>query len=740
MTTATIATAQSILKSQFGYDAFRHNQQDAIQCILNHQDCLVLMPTGGGKSLCYQIPALMLDGLTVVVSPLIALMKDQVDALRANGVQAEYLNSTQSSIEQKRVVTAVRDGSVKLLYVAPERIMHSSAQFFEFLESVRVSLFAIDEAHCISSWGHDFRPEYMQLGQLKKRFAHIPLIALTATADDLVRRDIVERLHIESAPAFVSSFNRPNIYYRVEPKRNTYAQLFKYLQDRRDESGIIYCLSRKTADGLAADLRADGFSALAYHAGLDKEVRELHQEQFLKDEVKIMVATIAFGMGIDKSNVRFVVHYDLPKNIESYYQETGRAGRDGLQSEALLFFSAGDVMKLRNFAMVEDNAEQSQIMLKKLSTMAQYGELKSCRRKFLLDYFSERGANTCGHCDNCHKTHATFDGTLIAQKALSAVVRTEQRMGLTYLVDFLRGAKTQKIWDKHKALKTYGIGADISKEDWFAYFRDLLAQGYLAQSDGQYPSMILTEKSRAVLKGEATVTLYEIERADAGSRKKSKLVAESEHAYNEALFETLRSVRTELARTAGVPPFVVFSDASLIDMATYLPLSEDDMHHISGVGEVKYQRYGETFLTAIQQFCQAHSLDTLMHLKSKRAERTPANNAQRNNESATASATASTSTFKVSLALFKSGKNAAQIAQERGLSVGTIEGHLARFIQSGEIALNELLTPEKAQTIREALAQIEYTGALSPIKEHLGDGFTYGEIRAVLVDMGWLEQ
>ncbi|HEV8160585.1 MAG TPA: RecQ family ATP-dependent DNA helicase, partial [Pyrinomonadaceae bacterium] len=375
-----INRAKEILKRQFGYDSFRMNQEQAIETVLRGKDCVVLMPTGGGKSLCYQIPALMLDGLTVVISPLIALMKDQVDALKNNGVEAAFLNSTQTTQEQTKVFRDIRSGKLKLLYVAPERLLQSGEQFIDFLKSINVSLFAIDEAHCISSWGHDFRPEYMQLAKLKFNFPSVPLIALTATADRLVRKDIIERLNVRDAAQFVSSFNRPNIFYAVEPKRNSFARLLDYLESRRDESGIVYCLSRSSADSLAADLRDEGYNALAYHAGLDKEMRDQHQELFLKDEAKIIVATIAFGMGIDKSNVRFVVHMDLPKNIESYYQETGRAGRDGLQSEALLFFSWGDVNKLKGFAEVEGNRAQTEIMLKKLNTMGAFGDLKTCRR------------------------------------------------------------------------------------------------------------------------------------------------------------------------------------------------------------------------------------------------------------------------------------------------------------------------------------------------------------------------
>ena len=490
-----IAKAKEILKHQFGYDSFRMNQQAAIETVLAKKDCVVLMPTGGGKSLCYQIPALMQDGLTLVISPLIALMKDQVDALRNNGVEAAFLNSTQTTPEQVEVFRGVRSGKLKLLYVAPERLLASGDQFLDFLKTIKISLFAIDEAHCISSWGHDFRPEYMQLAKLKLHFPDVPLIALTATADDLVRSDIVERLNIKHAQVFVSSFNRPNIFYAVEPKRNSYSQLLNYLDKRKDESGIIYCLSRKSVENLAEDLRNEGFSALPYHAGLDAKTRDKHQELFLKDEVKIIVATIAFGMGIDKSNVRFVVHCDLPKNIESYYQETGRAGRDGLQSDALLFFSWGDVVKLEGFARVEGNQTQSEIMLKKLKIMGNFGDLKTCRRKFLLNYFSEEAVEVCGNCDNCNTTFERFDGTIIARHAINAVNQTGQRFGLNYVIEFIRGSQAKTVRDEHKNLPTYGIGADISKDNWFEYFRDLMSQGVIKQTTGEYPTLVSTEKS-----------------------------------------------------------------------------------------------------------------------------------------------------------------------------------------------------------------------------------------------------
>lgn len=717
-----ISRALEILKHQFGYDSFRMNQQAAIETVLNKKDCVVLMPTGGGKSLCYQIPALMSDGLTLVVSPLIALMKDQVDALKNNGVAAEFLNSTQTSREQTEIFQKVKSGEIKILYVAPERLLQSGDQFIEFLKMINVSLFAIDEAHCISSWGHDFRPEYIQLGKLKRHFPETPLIALTATADKLVRKDIIERLNLQDYELFVSSFNRPNIYYEVRPKRKSYDQLLDFLSERKDESGIVYCLSRNSAESLAMDLRDEGFSALPYHAGLDKDTRDKNQELFLKDEVKIVVATIAFGMGIDKSNVRFVVHIDLPKNVESYYQETGRAGRDGLESGALLFFSWADVKKLKDFAAIENNQRQSEIMLRKLQLMGEYGEIKTCRRKFLLNYFDEEMIEDCDNCDNCNTTFEKFDGTIIAQKALSAVARTDQRMGITYLVDFLRGSKSQKIWDSHKNLKTYGIGADISKDEWLAYFKDLIGQGFLAQRDsGQFLTIALTEKSFDVLKGNTPVELIKVTLKE---EKRSSLVSDVSLPYERELFDELKRVRTEFARNENVPPYVVFSDAALIEMATYLPQTSAEMLKISGVGDVKMDKYGLDFLKTIKEFCRENNLDSKIELKNPKREtkkRTKRNSDGEN-------------TFDVSLKMFRSGLSIEEIADERGLSFNTIETHLVKFIPTGEIKLFEIVPENKVETIRKAILELNSENGIAPIKEYLGEDFSYGEIRAVIAD------
>jgi len=701
-----------ILQHYFGYSQFRYNQQDIIENVLAKKNSVVLMPTGGGKSLCYQVPALAFDGVTVVVSPLIALMKDQVDALKLNGVAAAFLNSSLSNNEQSTVLHQLKNNQLKLLYVAPERLLGSNG-LLQFLQQVNVSLFAIDEAHCISHWGHDFRPEYVELGKLKIAFPGVPVIALTATADKLTKKDIIEKLALTNYTAFENSFNRPNISYFIKPKKKYFDELLRYVEAHKDDCGIIYCLSRAGTESLAEKLQEEGIAAAAYHAGLEKKEKDERQEKFLRDEIKIIVATIAFGMGINKSNVRYVIHADLPKNIEGYYQETGRAGRDGLESEAILFYSYGDVMKLKKFAEVDGNEAQSKIMLKKLDKMAALCETNLCRRKYLLNYFDEAAPDYCGSCDVCLSERERADTTVEAQKLLSAVTRLNQRFGSNYVIDFLRGSATTKA--EHHSIKTYGIGKDISKERWKQILKEMLQLQYLQQSEGEYPVLQLNEKSKAILKGEMKVMLTK-------SIAEKKPVVETVAArgsIHQDLFKILKAVRYDLANDENVAAFQIFSDATLVELATYLPLTKSDLSKISGFGDIKLTKYGDSFLDTIIDYCVENNLST------KITSKTP----KRIKQSSVKEKT--TGTKKASLQLFQLGRSITEIAAERNLSVTTIETHLSHFVFTGELNVNEMVRKEKMQPIMAAVEKSKSL-ELSPIKLQLGDAYSYGEIRAVM--------
>lgn len=594
-----IITPRQTLKNIFGYDAFRPHQEEIISGLIRGEDAFVLMPTGGGKSLCYQVPALHRPGTAIIVSPLISLMKDQVDALTANGVEAACYNSSIKETDARRILAKLHAGELDLLYVAPERLM--SEAFLERLQSLPIALFAIDEAHCVSQWGHDFRPEYVQLGRLRTLFPTVPLIALTATADPQTRTDIIERLGLTNAPFHVAGFDRPNIRYTVVAKQKPFLQLSEFLKTHPTDSGIVYALSRKRVEEVATKLAAAGIKAAPYHAGLPDKERARVQEAFQRDDLRIVVATVAFGMGIDKPNVRFVVHYDLPRTIESYYQETGRAGRDGLAAEALLLFGYGDIAISRSLIELGGNAEQNRIELHKLNAMVGCAEALSCRRRVLLGYFGEDLREDCGNCDICLSPPERYDATEESQKALSCVYRVGQRFGMGHVIDVLRGSHNQRIQALgHDRLSTFGIGRHNSVEIWGSLLRQLVHLGYLSQDMGNYSVLKLTEKARPLLRGEERLTLARPRLRPAAAKAAPKK-GRGDLAYDEDLFQQLRTLRKQLADEKQVPPFVIFGDATLLEMAARRPRNAGELAQISGVGAHKLGCYGPAFLQVLQQ-------------------------------------------------------------------------------------------------------------------------------------------
>jgi ATP-dependent DNA helicase RecQ len=689
-------TLHATLKENFGFEKFRPNQEDIIKCILTGHDTLAIMPTGGGKSICFQLPALILPGITIVISPLIALMKDQVDSLKANGIAACFINSSQTEDERQFYIESLKSNLIKLVYIAPESLSYLDNVF----NSLTISLIAIDEAHCISAWGHDFRPAYTNLGYLKKRFPSTPILALTATADKATRKDISEQLNLVSPKTFVASFDRKNLSLEVRPALDRVKQIIDFIKEKPNDSGIVYCLSRKTTEELADKLQKIGINAKAYHAGLDNKIRSKTQDEFINDDCQVVCATIAFGMGIDKSNVRWVIHYNLPKNIEGYYQEIGRAGRDGLPSETVLFESYGDVIQLQKFASQGLNAE---VQLAKLERMKQYADALSCRRKILLSYFGELVTENCGNCDICKNPPAFFDGTIIAQKALSAIIRLQETEPLPVIIDFLRGSKNAYIFEKgYQNLKTYAVGSDISWHDWNQYIIQLINQGICEIAFHQQNKIRLTSLAAEVLfEGEkvqlTTVQKINIDKSEI-NEVKGKAVANS-------LFETLRKLRYEISKEENVPAYVIFSDAALRQMETERPMSDQELLSIDGVGKAKLEKYGDAFIKAIIDFQKSKAVK-------KKKEAT---------------------TYKETLELYQNGFTVEEISQKRKLGLSTIMSHLAKLYVDGEtIDLTPFISKEEVSQIAEAQIKLESPNALKPYFDYFEEKIDYGKIRLAL--------
>jgi ATP-dependent DNA helicase RecQ len=702
------------LKKHFGYDQFRPLQKEIIEDALTGRDVFVLMPTGGGKSLCFQLPALMRDGLTIVVSPLISLMKDQVDALRTGGIPATFLNSTLDRDEAKARWRGLHRGEYRMLYVAPERLMLDT--FLERALNWNIAQFAIDEAHCISEWGHDFRPEYRELKKLRKHLPDVPIMALTATATERVRGDIIKELKLRDPRSYVASFNRPNLTYRVVPKTSPYEQLLAFIRSRPNDSGIVYCASRKSTESLARNLTEDGITTKPYHAGLTTAERTKHQDAFLRDDVRVVTATIAFGMGINKPNVRFVVHYDLPKNLESYYQETGRAGRDGLPSECVLLFSPSDVAKQLHF-IDEKSESEARIARAQLRQMVNYAETRECRRTALLEYFGENFPQQgCEGCDNCLQPRETFDGTVHAQKFLSCVYRIHARhgfgFGLAHIVDVLRGADTEAIRQRgHNELSTYGIGSELKRGEWQAIGRELLRLGLVECAPGKFATLSLTPAGLHVLRKRTPVVLTkQIDIAEKGARTRTGAIE-----CDEVLFERLRGLRRQLADERGVPAYIIFSDTSLREMAKNYPTTAGEFRRVPGVGEQKLKDFAEPFIAEIKTYLATNPRRTFPEKVHSLLPRRQV----RLNDSQTET-----------LRRFQGGETVQQIARDRGFVRSTIYGHLLAAIERGKLpqARARFFTPAQEKEIAAAFHQIP-AGTLTDISAILGNKYDLGLLR-----------
>lgn len=698
--------ALQALKKYFGYESFRPLQAEIINHISLGKDALVLMPTGGGKSVCYQIPAIILPGTCVVVSPLISLMKDQVDGLLANGVRAAFLNSTQNSQEQNSIEQSFYKGELDLLYVSPEKLVSSA--FLPLLRNSPISMFAIDEAHCISAWGHDFRPEYTQLKFIKRDFPQAPVIALTATADRVTRNDIIHQLDLSQPAQFIASFDRPNLSLEVRPGQKRLEQILTFLKKHPNQSGIIYCLSRKNTEELALKLSAKGYKAAYYHAGMSDEARSKVQDDFIHDRTPIICATIAFGMGIDKSNVRWIIHYNLPKNIEGYYQEIGRSGRDGAPADTLLFYSYQDFTVLEDIIRKPEN-ENQEVQLAKLERMKQYAETLVCRRRTLLNYFNEPYTENCGNCDVCRNPPEYFDGTVIAQKALSAIYRLREKVGINLLIDILRGSGRKEIFELgYDQIKTYGAGRDLSVAEWQHHLQHLLSAGYIEVAHDEHHVIKLTPAGQEVLFDGAKVALVRMKTwrdRQEEDKEKAKQSIQTRQPADRELFEVLRLLRQQLAREKGVPPYLIFNDATLEEMSALKPLNEMEMLRVSGVGEYKLREFGGDFITAI-----------LGYLGKK--GQTPQG-----------------TTFQITLEMFQSGMEPEQIAYNRGLHINTVYNHLIHELEKGaELELNRLVETYEQKAVLEALATLKPPYKLKDLYELLDESVDYNKIKLVVTN------